>query len=63
MAVLLGCDYLPQGVPGVGKEKVLQLVKEGVDLLELLQGEKTSEGVSGGGRKGKRRKRRGGGGK
>ena len=42
MAVLLGCDYLPQGVPGIGKEKVLQLIREGVDLLGLLQ--KRSEG-------------------
>ncbi len=25
-AVLLGCDYLPNGVPGVGKEAVLQLL-------------------------------------
>ena len=37
MAVLLGCDYLPQGAPGIGKEKVLQLVREGVDLLGMLQ--------------------------
>ena len=25
MAILLGCDFCPSGVPGVGKETVLQL--------------------------------------
>lgn len=35
LALLLGCDYLPKGVPGVGKEQVLKLVKllEGVNIL------------------------------
>ncbi|XP_019376331.1 PREDICTED: flap endonuclease GEN homolog 1 [Gavialis gangeticus] len=32
LAVLLGCDYLPKGVPGVGKEQALK-------LLETLQGQ------------------------
>lgn len=44
MVVLLGCDYMPQGVPGVGKEKVLQLVREKVDLLDVVQGRTTGEG-------------------
>ena len=47
MAVLLGCDYMPQGVPGVGREKALQLVREGVDLLDLLQEKRTSDGTVG----------------
>ena len=36
MALLLGCDYLPDGVPGVGRETVLKLLKEnrGVNLLQ-----------------------------
>ncbi|EDO44985.1 predicted protein [Nematostella vectensis] len=40
LAVLLGCDYLPQGVPGVGKEMSLKLIQElkGVDLLKRLDG-------------------------
>ncbi|XP_032242889.2 uncharacterized protein LOC5517074 [Nematostella vectensis] len=39
LAVLLGCDYLPQGVPGVGKEMSLKLIQElkGVDLLKRFQ--------------------------
>ncbi|XP_075413197.1 flap endonuclease GEN homolog 1 isoform X2 [Tenrec ecaudatus] len=27
LAVLLGCDYLPKGVPGVGKEQALKLIQ------------------------------------
>ena len=27
MALFLGCDYLPKGVPGVGKEQVTKLVQ------------------------------------
>lgn len=27
LALLLGCDYCPQGVPGVGKEGALKLLK------------------------------------
>lgn len=36
LAILLGCDYLPQGVPGVGKEMGLKLVQalQGVNLLQ-----------------------------
>lgn len=26
LAVLLGCDYLPQGVPYVGEKKALELI-------------------------------------
>lgn len=26
MALLLGCDYLPKGVPGVGVERVIKLM-------------------------------------
>ena len=34
--LLLGCDYLPDGVPGVGRETVVKLLNEnrGVNLLE-----------------------------
>ncbi|XP_074141505.1 flap endonuclease GEN homolog 1 isoform X2 [Sminthopsis crassicaudata] len=36
LAVLLGCDYLPKGVPGVGKEQALKLVRalKGQSLLQ-----------------------------
>ncbi|XP_074051156.1 flap endonuclease GEN homolog 1 isoform X2 [Macrotis lagotis] len=36
LAVLLGCDYLPKGVPGVGKEQALKLVHalKGQSLLK-----------------------------
>ena len=27
LAVLLGCDYLPQGVPQVGKIKAMELIQ------------------------------------
>ena len=27
LAILLGCDYLPQGVPGIGKEISMRLMK------------------------------------
>ena len=27
LGILLGCDYLPQGVPGVGKEISMRLMK------------------------------------
>ncbi|XP_061097698.1 flap endonuclease GEN homolog 1 [Conger conger] len=35
-AILLGCDYLPKGVPGVGKEQTLKLIKtlQGQTLLQ-----------------------------
>lgn len=36
MALLLGCDYLPDGIPGVGRETVVKLLKEnrGVNFLQ-----------------------------
>lgn len=36
LALLLGCDYLPGGVPGVGKETAIKLLSflTGVDLLD-----------------------------
>ncbi|XP_036406199.1 flap endonuclease GEN homolog 1 [Megalops cyprinoides] len=36
LAVLLGCDYLPKGVSGVGKEQTLKLIKtlQGQTLLQ-----------------------------
>ena len=36
IALLLGCDYLPDGVPGVGRETVVKLLNEsrGVNLLQ-----------------------------
>ncbi|CAH6786838.1 flap endonuclease GEN homolog 1 isoform X2 [Phodopus roborovskii] len=36
LAVLLGCDYLPKGVPGVGKEQALKLLRilKGQSLLQ-----------------------------
>ncbi|KAJ8356923.1 hypothetical protein SKAU_G00197170 [Synaphobranchus kaupii] len=35
-AILLGCDYLPKGIPGVGKEQTLKLIKtlRGQTLLQ-----------------------------
>nr|XP_005489791.1 flap endonuclease GEN homolog 1 [Zonotrichia albicollis]XP_026650954.1 flap endonuclease GEN homolog 1 [Zonotrichia albicollis] len=36
LAVLLGCDYLPKGVPGVGKEQALKLI-ETLQDQNLLQ--------------------------
>ncbi|NXP25345.1 GEN endonuclease, partial [Scytalopus superciliaris] len=36
LAILLGCDYLPKGVPGVGKEQALKLIEtlQGQNLLQ-----------------------------
>ncbi|XP_013789009.2 flap endonuclease GEN homolog 1-like [Limulus polyphemus] len=36
LAVLLGCDYLPKGVPGVGKETAVKLMQklEDVDVIQ-----------------------------
>ncbi|XP_072529974.1 flap endonuclease GEN homolog 1 [Salminus brasiliensis] len=36
LAVLLGCDYIPKGVPGVGKEQTLKLIQNmnGQTLLQ-----------------------------
>ncbi|XP_067879064.1 flap endonuclease GEN homolog 1 isoform X2 [Heterodontus francisci] len=38
-AILLGCDYLPKGVPGVGKEQALRLVEtmNGQSLLQRFK--------------------------
>ncbi|KFP72251.1 Flap endonuclease GEN 1, partial [Acanthisitta chloris] len=39
LAILLGCDYLPKGVPGVGKEKALKLIEtlQGQNLLQRFE--------------------------
>ncbi|NXM73249.1 GEN endonuclease, partial [Serilophus lunatus] len=39
LAVLLGCDYLPKGVPGVGKEQALKLIAalQGQNLLQRFE--------------------------
>ncbi|NXH26452.1 GEN endonuclease, partial [Myiagra hebetior] len=39
LAVLLGCDYLPKGVPGVGKEQALKLIQalQGQNLLQRFE--------------------------
>ncbi|NXS93184.1 GEN endonuclease, partial [Jacana jacana] len=39
LAVLLGCDYLPKGVPGVGKEQALKLIGtlRGQNLLQRFE--------------------------
>uniref|UniRef100_A0A8C6NHZ4 Flap endonuclease GEN homolog 1 n=1 Tax=Nothobranchius furzeri TaxID=105023 RepID=A0A8C6NHZ4_NOTFU len=36
LGILLGCDYIPKGVPGVGKEQALKLIEKlkGESLLE-----------------------------
>ncbi|XP_067839847.1 flap endonuclease GEN homolog 1 [Heptranchias perlo] len=38
-AILLGCDYLPKGVPGVGKEQAMRLVEtmNGQSLLQRFK--------------------------
>ncbi|XP_043533238.1 flap endonuclease GEN homolog 1-like isoform X3 [Chiloscyllium plagiosum] len=38
-AILLGCDYLPKGVPGVGKEQALRLIEtmNGQSLLQRFK--------------------------
>ena len=44
LALLLGCDYCPQGVPGVGKEGAMKLIEackshdKSCDMLEVLRG-------------------------
>ncbi|XP_015443721.1 flap endonuclease GEN homolog 1 isoform X2 [Pteropus alecto] len=45
LAILLGCDYLPKGVPGVGKEQALKLIHilKGQSLLQrFMQWNETS---------------------
>ncbi|NXA09991.1 GEN endonuclease, partial [Sapayoa aenigma] len=39
LAILLGCDYLPKGVPGVGKEQALKLIASlrGQNLLQRFE--------------------------
>ncbi|XP_027629215.1 flap endonuclease GEN homolog 1 [Tupaia chinensis] len=39
LAILLGCDYLPKGVPGVGKEQALKLIQilKGQSLLQRFE--------------------------
>ncbi|NXC47784.1 GEN endonuclease, partial [Penelope pileata] len=39
LAVLLGCDYLPKGIPGVGKEQALKLIEalRGQSLLQRFE--------------------------
>nr|XP_033793155.1 flap endonuclease GEN homolog 1 isoform X2 [Geotrypetes seraphini] len=39
LGVLLGCDYLPKGVPGVGKEQAIKLIEslKGQSLLERFR--------------------------
>uniref|UniRef100_A0A8C8Z666 Flap endonuclease GEN homolog 1 n=1 Tax=Prolemur simus TaxID=1328070 RepID=A0A8C8Z666_PROSS len=39
LAILLGCDYLPKGVPGVGKEQALKLIQilKGQSLLQRFK--------------------------
>ncbi|KAM4679169.1 flap endonuclease GEN homolog 1 isoform 1-T1 [Amazona ochrocephala] len=39
LAILLGCDYLPKGVPGVGKEQALKLIGtlRGQNLLQRFE--------------------------
>ncbi|KAJ7341460.1 hypothetical protein JRQ81_005576 [Phrynocephalus forsythii] len=39
LAVLLGCDYLPKGVPGIGKEQALKLIRtlKGQNLLQRFE--------------------------
>ncbi|CAN9507831.1 unnamed protein product [Ophioblennius macclurei] len=36
LAILLGCDYIPKGIPGVGKEQALRLIQtlKGQSLLQ-----------------------------
>ncbi|XP_065586751.1 flap endonuclease GEN homolog 1 [Cyrtonyx montezumae] len=39
LAILLGCDYLPKGIPGVGKEQALKLIEtlRGQNLLQRFE--------------------------
>ena len=44
LALLLGCDYCPQGVPNVGKEGAMKLIvackscDQSCDMLDVLRG-------------------------
>uniref|UniRef100_A0A665WZC1 Flap endonuclease GEN homolog 1 n=1 Tax=Echeneis naucrates TaxID=173247 RepID=A0A665WZC1_ECHNA len=49
LAILLGCDYIPKGVPGVGKEQALKLIQtlKGQTLLQrFIQWKEDNAGVS-----------------
>ncbi|KAM7367840.1 hypothetical protein PAMP_014111 [Pampus punctatissimus] len=51
LAVLLGCDYIPKGIPGVGKEQALMLIQtlKGQTLLQrFLQWKDENASVSNG---------------
>ncbi|KAK2856185.1 hypothetical protein Q5P01_004920 [Channa striata] len=54
LAILLGCDYIPKGIPGIGKEQALKLIQalKGQTVLQRLNQwkedkaeDKLSEGV------------------
>ncbi|XP_072187856.1 flap endonuclease GEN homolog 1 isoform X2 [Excalfactoria chinensis] len=46
LAVLLGCDYLPKGIPGVGKEQAMKLIESlrGQNLLQRFEQWKEQSG-------------------
>ncbi|XP_037605937.1 flap endonuclease GEN homolog 1 [Sebastes umbrosus] len=49
LAILLGCDYIPKGIPGVGKEQAVRLIQtlKGQTLLQrFTQWREESSGVS-----------------
>ena len=45
LALLLGCDYCPKGVPGVGKEQGCQLMKQLGDVAVLQRFESWANGT------------------
>uniref|UniRef100_A0A3P9IW34 Flap endonuclease GEN homolog 1 n=1 Tax=Oryzias latipes TaxID=8090 RepID=A0A3P9IW34_ORYLA len=50
LAILLGCDYIPKGIPGVGKEQALRLIQalKGDSLLQrFIQWREENPTVSG----------------
>ncbi|XP_070844178.1 flap endonuclease GEN homolog 1 [Chaetodon trifascialis] len=51
LAILLGCDYIPKGIPGVGKEQAVRLIQmlKGRTLLQrFIQWKEENAGVSAG---------------
>ncbi|XP_026173760.1 flap endonuclease GEN homolog 1 [Mastacembelus armatus] len=49
LAILLGCDYIPKGIPGVGKEQAIKLIQtlKGQTLLQrFTQWKEDNAGVS-----------------
>ncbi|KAM9840250.1 flap endonuclease GEN homolog 1 [Aulostomus maculatus] len=49
LAILLGCDYIPKGIPGVGREQALKLIQtlKGQTLLQrFTQWKEETAGVS-----------------